>query len=279
MSEYVWRRAAPELRGLVSGYSGYRWSGVPGLHHGLPSPHLTLVICLSGTVDFVGPRPASFGSVVGGLHDGPIVMSHDGLQHGLQLDVTWRGARALLGLPAGELAGDVVGLPDLLGERAGELAERLAAAPTWRDRFRLLDTTLSGLVDDGVGEPRAEVVQAWRRLTETAGNARIGELADELGWSRRHLNSRFQREIGLPPKAAARVIRFERARRLLRSPSRLSLADTAVRCGYVDQAHLARDFRAMGDLTATQWLAEFPSVQDVDPALSEHGPHDTEHRH
>lgn len=279
MSEYVWRRAAPELRGLVSGYSGYRWSGVPGLHHGLPSTHLTLVICLSGTLDFVGPRPASFGSVAGGLHDGPVVMSHDGLQHGLQLDVTWRGSRALLGLPAGELAGDVVGLPDLLGERAGELVERLAAAPTWRDRFRLLDTTLSGLAGDGVGEPRAEVVQAWRRLTETAGNVRIGELADELGWSRRHLNSRFQREIGLPPKAAARVIRFERARRLLRSPSRLSLADTAVHCGYVDQAHLARDFRAMGDLTATQWLAEFPSVQDVDPALGEHGPHDTEHRH
>jgi len=193
--------------------------------------------------------------------------------------VTWRGARALLGLPAGELAGDVVGLPDLLGDRAGELVERLAAAPTWRRRFRLLDTTLSGLLDDDRGEPPAEVVQAWRRLTETAGNLRIDALARELGWSRRHLNNRFRREIGLPPKAAARVIRFDRARHLLRSPPRPSLAATATQCGYVDQAHLARDFRALGGLTATQWLAEFPSVQDVDAALGDDGPHGTQQQY
>ncbi|MFA1548793.1 helix-turn-helix domain-containing protein [Actinomadura chokoriensis] len=279
MSEYVWRRAAPVLRGLVSGYSGYRWSGAPGLHHGLPSTHLTVVICLSGTLDLVGRRPASFVSAAGGLHDGPVVMSHHGWQHGLQLDVTWRGARDLLGLPAGELADDVVDLTDLLGDRAGELVERLAAAPTWRHRFRLLDTTLSGLVDDGRGAPPAEVVQAWRRLTETAGNLRIGALAQELGWSRRHLNSRFQREIGLPPKAAARVIRFDRARRLLRSAHRPSLVDVAVQCGYVDQAHLARDFRALGDLTATQWLAEFPSVQDVDAAREDDGSRDAGQRY
>ena len=213
------------------------------------------------------------------MHDGPVVMSHHGWQHGLQLDVTWLGARALLGLPAGELAGDVVGQTDLLGDQAGELVERLAAAPTWRHRFWLLDTALSGLVDDGRGEPPAEVVQAWRRLTETAGNLWIGALARELGWSRRHLNSRFRREIGLPPKAATRVIRFERARRLLRSPPRPSLAETAIQCGYVDQAHLARDFRALGDLTATQWLAEFPSVQDVDAALGDDGPHDAEQQY
>lgn len=267
------------LRGLVSGYSGYRWSGEPGLHHGLPSTHLTLVLCLSGTLDFVGRRPASFVSVAGGLHDRPVVMSHHGRQHGLQLDVTWRGARALFGLPAGELAGDVVGLADLLGDRASELVERSAAAPTWQHRFRLLDTTLSRLIADGRGESPAEVVQAWRRLTETAGNLRIGALARELGWSRRHLNSRFRSEIGLSPKAAARVIRFERARRLLRSPLRPSLAETAVQCGYVDQAHLARDFRALGDLTATQWLAEFPSVQDVDAATGNDGPHEAEHQY
>ncbi|MDR8410561.1 helix-turn-helix domain-containing protein [Nonomuraea sp. 3-1Str] len=276
MPEYVRRRAAPRLRGLVSGYSGYRWSGAPGLHHGLPSTHLTLVVCLSGTLDFVGRRPASFVSVAGGLHDGPVVMSHHGLHYGLQLDVPWRGARALLGVPAGELAGGVIGLPDLLGDRADELVERLAAAPTWRHRFRLLDTTLSGLADHGRGEPPAEVAQAWRRLTETAGSLRIGALAREVGWSRRHLTSRFQREIGLPPKAAARVIRFERARRLLRSRSRPSLAETAVECGYADQAHLARDFRALGGLTATQWLAEFPSVQDLDATLGDDGPHAAE---
>ncbi|MGI5169896.1 helix-turn-helix domain-containing protein [Spirillospora sp. CA-253888] len=278
MSEYAWTRAAPALRGLVSEYSGYRWSGAPGLHHGLPSTHLTLVICLSGTLDFTGPRPASLVSAVGGLHDEPVVMAHQGLQHGLQLNVTWQGARTLLGLPAGELAGAVVDLADLLGGRADELVERLAAAPTWRHRFRLLDATLSGLADGGDREPSPEVVRAWERLTETAGNLPIGALAREVGWSRRHLNNRFRHEIGLSPKTAARVIRFECARRLLRAPSRPPLAEAAARCGYADQAHLARDFRALAGLTATQWLAEFPSVQDVTAALPDDGSHDADRR-
>ncbi|WP_433418612.1 helix-turn-helix domain-containing protein [Microtetraspora malaysiensis] len=118
----------------------------------------------------------------------------------------------------------------------------------------------------------------WRPRPRPTGRA-PRSLARELGWSRRHLNSRFQREIGLPPKVAARVIRFERARRLLRSPHRPSMAETAVTCGEVDQAHLARDFRAPGGLTATQWRAEFPSVQDVDAALGDDGPHDAGQRH
>ncbi|MFI7617526.1 helix-turn-helix domain-containing protein [Nonomuraea terrae] len=275
LPEYAWSRAAPTLRGLVSGYSGYRTHGPPGVHHGLPSGHLTVVVCLSGTLDVVGvpgpPRPPrSFTSAVGGLHDGPVVMAHDGHQYGVHLDLTWRGARALLGLPASELAGDVADLTAVLGGRARELGERLAGAPTWRGRFRILDDTLAELIDHGRGGPPPEVAQAWRRLRETGGRLAIGELAEELGWSRRHLGERFRRETGLSPKTAARVIRFERACRLLRSPRRPSQAETAAECGYSDQAHLAREFRDLGGTTATRWLGEFPFVQDR-AAVSEPG--------
>ena len=56
---------------------------------------------------------------------------------------------------------------------------------------------------------------AWRQLLRTGGTARISDLAAETGWSGRHLTGRFRTEIGLTPKAAARVIRFDRARHLL----------------------------------------------------------------
>ena len=259
------------LHRYLSGYAGYRTVGPPGLHQGLPSGHLTLIVCLDGTVDMVEPsdpsRPtASFATLVGGLHDAPVVISDGGRQHGIQLDLTWLGARALLGVPAGELAGDVFDLSAVLGPRAGLLAERLATAADWRRRFAVLDEFFTGLVDvhaDGhAAEPPAEVAEAWRRLTATGGNLPVGDLARELGWSRRHLGELFRREIGLPPKSAARLIRFERACRLLRSPARPPLAVVAVECGYFDQAHLAREFRRLAGITATRWLSEFPSVQD-----------------
>ena len=90
---------------------------------------------------------------------------------------------------------------------------------------------------------------------------RVAHLADEVGWSRRHLTDRFTDEFGVGPKQATRIERFTRARTLLSSGR--TVADAAVSCGYADQAHLTRDFRALGGCTPTQWRREHVTfVQD-----------------
>ncbi|MCE0766523.1 helix-turn-helix transcriptional regulator [Pseudonocardia kujensis] len=264
-SELVWARPAPALRPLVDLYSGYRTPATaPGTHMGVPGGHLTLLLCLDGEVDVLRTpdpdrSPGSYRVMVGGLHDRPAVIGTGPAQTGLQLRLTWLGARTLLGTPASALTGDVVGLGDLLGRRGEVLVERLAEVPTWPGRFALLDAALARLAADARRpDPRPEVARAWHRLAATGGTLRIEQLAREVGWSRRHLALRFRDEVGLSPKSAARVIRFERACDLLRGPTRPALAHTAAVCGYADQAHLARDFRELAGLTATEWLAERP---------------------
>ncbi|MGH3796323.1 MAG: helix-turn-helix domain-containing protein [Pseudonocardiaceae bacterium] len=97
----------------------------------------------------------------------------------------------------------------------------------------------------------------------------MAALAEEVGWSRRHLGERFRREFGLTPKVAGRVMRFEIAHRLLQTPDRPALAEVAARCGFYDQAHLHREWRELAGCTPSRWLAdEFPSVHD---SGSEHG--------
>jgi AraC-like DNA-binding protein len=93
----------------------------------------------------------------------------------------------------------------------------------------------------------------------------VTALAAETGWSARHLGARFRAEIGLSPKAAARVFRFDHARRRLARAATAArgaagagvrLADIAAEAGYYDQAHLAADFRLLAGCPPTQWLAE-----------------------
>ena len=112
-----------------------------------------------------------------------------------------------------------------------------------------------------------EVSWAWQQLLRQGGALPVSELAAGTGWSGRHLTSRFRAEIGLTPKGAARVIRFDRARRLLvrnltEATPEYRLADLAAACGYFDQAHLAREFRVLAGCPPSQWLAEeFRNVQ------------------
>lgn len=259
-------RPPAHLRRYVTSYCGYRTPAVPpGTHQGVPSGHLTFLLCLDGTVELLRMpdptrRPGSFTAMVGGLHDAPAVIRQGPPQTGIQVQLTWRGARALLGLPAGELAGDVVDLGALVGRGVGTLRDRLACAPGWPERFALLDDALAGWAAGREREADVlpEVGYAWDRLAGTGGNLRIAALAEEVGWSRRHLAGRFRRETGLGLKAAARVIRFERACRRLRAPDRPSLARVAAEGGYADQAHLSRDFRELAGITATGWLGERP---------------------
>ncbi|WP_226365923.1 AraC family transcriptional regulator [Pseudonocardia sp. ICBG162] len=257
-----WRPSA-RLRPLVSGI--WCWSspaGPAGTHQGVSSAHLTVVLCLDGAIDLLAapdPRrgPGRFTASAAGLHAAPAVLATGTRQAGMQLEMTWRGARTLLGLPAGELAGDVVDLALLL-PGLDTLLDRLRAEPGWAGRCALLDAALCAVADarDRPGDPPPEVVRAWELLARSGGTARVADVAGEVGWSQRHLGERLRRETGLATKAAARVIRFERACTLLRRPSAPPLAELAAICGYADQQHLARDFRDLAGTTASTWRAE-----------------------
>ncbi len=244
------------------------------MHRGLPSRHLTFIVSLGEPVHIAAmpdPRHPEVRSAafVSGLDDAPATIVHDGNQHGVSLALTPLGARALLGVPARELAGRVVGLDDLLGSTAERLRDRLASAPTWAARFAVLDDVLCDAANRAHSPlPRPEVTEAWRRLVNAGGNVEVGSLASDLGWSRRHLGEHFLDEIGLSPKAAAKVVRFERSCHLIRQPAPRPLAQVAALAGYYDQAHLNRDWRQMAGCTPTVWRAEeLPSVQapEADP--------------
>jgi AraC-like DNA-binding protein len=72
----------------------------------------------------------------------------------------------------------------------------------------------------------------------------VASLAGRLGWSRKRLAARFNEHVGLPPKTVARIARFDRARTLAEPPRRPDWTRLAAECGYYDQSHLIKEFRA-----------------------------------
>lgn len=260
------------LRDSVLSYTGYvERAPAPMRRLEVPSAGIPLILSFGPSLLVDGVRHRSF---VAGLGDAATVTEYAGEQRGIQVDLSPLGARRLLGLPMAELARRVVALEDVLGARADQLVERLRHAPGWELRFALLDAELLQRLDRAA--PVApEIEHAWARLQASHGTVVIATLAAEAGWSRRHLAARFQAEVGLPPKTVARILRFQRVTQTLRRTGGSGLAELAYACGYADQPHLNRDFRAFAGTTPTDFAArllpggagvagaEIPIVQDA----------------
>jgi AraC-like DNA-binding protein len=241
----------PALRRHIRTLTGwYERTDGPLRRRELPGGRVVLVVSFGPRMDVDGRTYTSFAA---GLHDAPAITEHDGHGYGIQSYMTPLGARRFFGMPMGEIAGHVVELEDLIGGPAArELAERLAAAPGWPARLDLFERAIARRVLAAPPVP-TELEWAWQRLLETDGAVPVTDLAAELGRSRRHLAVRFREEIGMTPKALARLLRFERAVQRLRAGD--ELGDLALDAGYYDQAHFNRDFRAFAGTTPTDYLA------------------------
>jgi AraC-like DNA-binding protein len=237
----------PPLRLYLRGYRDYAETSAGTVHRReMPHGGIVLILGLGDELGITDPRQPRAGTVrvssfVAGLYDSYVVTSSRGLSSGIQLSLDPVGAHLILGVPMAEVANRIVPLPDLLGRSADTLAERLAGTSDPAGRAAIVDGFLHRRLASA--RPAApQVVHAWRRLVQTHGGTGVAALADELGWSRRHLVGRFREQVGLPPKTVARILRFERAYGYAGRPG-VSWARVAYECGYADQAHLIREFR------------------------------------
>ena len=200
--ELAQARPAPDLAAVVR-YAGYVERTAWTLQQReVAAPVVPLIVNLGAPfrVRLAAGRAAgdAHRSFVAGLYEG-------------YADVT------ALGLPMCELTGRTVELALVAGRSTDELAERLDDAADWTTRIRLLNAFVRRRLALAPAPPAA-VEWAWQRLVASGGLVRIGDLARELGWSRKQQAQRFATEIGAPPKTVARILRFVRARRAERDP-------------------------------------------------------------
>jgi AraC-like DNA-binding protein len=256
----------PGLRPGVRSYRGFRLAFERSRRRlEVPNASVTLVLGFGDPLRITGAHPVgqtgqvvqpgtSYTSLLSGLHTRASVGEHDGRAHGIEVVMAPWTAFTLFRTPMAELADSMVDLADLLGRPAYDLAGALAETPGWAARFTLLDAFLTARARTGPPVSH-RLVWAWRQLAAGgATGSTVAKLAGTVGWSERHLERRFREQIGLSPKATARVLRFRHALRLL--DARLPPAQIAATCGYYDQAHLNRDFKAMTSRSPSRFIAE-----------------------
>jgi AraC-like DNA-binding protein len=228
-----------------------------------PRTHFDLLINLGEThrVWVTPDRSEEYRTAwVSGLHERFLEIETPKLSRLMGVLLTPTGARAVMGVPAGEFTNRVVELPEVLGPSINELREQLVEARSVECRFQLLELWLLNRVRGATSQPVVDA--ALGRLFASSGRVRVSRIARDLGMSQKHLIHLFHDRVGLPPKTFARVVRFNALVQHLRTipvdaargKAAVDLTETAHRFDYFDYAHFARECREFTGSSPTRFL-------------------------
>ncbi len=170
-------------------------------------------------------------------------------------------ARLLLGVPADELAERHTPLEDLWGRAAREMRERLQELSSPERRLDMFESFLAARLPSVRGIHPA-VAEALERFALTPD---VGPAVRDSGYSHRRFVALFREGVGLTPKLYCRVLRFQRALRLLATEPGLTTVNMAIDIGYSDQPHFTREFREFAGLSPGEY-------RRLSPAQTHHVP-------
>lgn len=158
-------------------------------------------------------------------------------------------AGAVLGRPATELCDEAPDAHEVLGREATEAL--LAALHAGGDPHAILRRAVELRAER---TPDPLVLAAIAALDRP--DARVAEVADELGLSARQLQRRVADAVGYGPKVLARILRFRRLQAVAARPSAPALAELALDAGYADQAHMTAEVTRLAGLSPVRFLKD-----------------------
>jgi AraC-like DNA-binding protein len=146
---------------------------------------------------------------------------------------------------------------DLVNRRvrvaAPELTDRMARTHSVDERFDVLESHLSRKLAGLALDDR--VRRAIRAVGESAGGARIDEVARQCGVSRRHLERLMRVWVGVSPKRLARVARFQALLGSVQNDAQTDWTERAA-ASYADQSHLIHEFAEFAGASPRRFYAE-----------------------
>lgn len=219
-----------ERASVVAGGTAWHSTG-RGRTRVLPDGCLDL-LWLGGQLVVAGPDRTAF-------------VSHTPVGGAVGLRLATGVGPAVFGVPADVLADQRVPLADLWpADVVRRLSERVALAG---DRLAVLEDIAADQLR------RCSPDLAMLEVARSLGyGTDVGTAAARVGLSERQLRRRASAAFGYGPKTLGRILRLGRALDLARGG--VAYASCAAQAGFADQAHLARDVRALAGTTLGELL-------------------------
>jgi AraC-like DNA-binding protein len=240
-----------DLGCAFGGFSEYTAASVQRLEP--PTAAAIIVLCCGEPV-FLQPAlsrgsPVRSSAFSAGFQVPAQCVTHAGVNDCVEVRLPPLAAYVLFGGAITEANRNPISLLDLAPQPISILLDELRATSEWQLRLAAVDRFLArGLAASKRCVP-PELSWVWEALERSHGQVTISALTRSIGWSERHLITRFRAYFGVRPKAAARRLRFSHALNLISMHSTDDLSMIALQSGFSDQSHMTREFQSFSGVT------------------------------
>ncbi len=172
------------------------------------------------------------------------------------------GAHRFFDFEMNSLANRIESLDSVWGSSVRQVEERLWSALSFKEQTVVAEMVLR----ERMRKPTN--IAAWLNtavasISEAHGTRGVRDVARDVDISERGLERRFNRYIGLNPKAFSRIVRFQSFLRAIGSARKPDILDIAYRFGYFDQSHLIRDFHQYSGMSPSAYLTKNRGITEL----------------
>jgi AraC-like DNA-binding protein len=168
------------------------------------------------------------------------------------------GAYRFLNLPMAETANGLYPFEELHNEVGRRMQETMCNLDGVTGKVQFAQDYLVSLLRE---PPRSFTVvdHVVGVLKTTGGRTAIKALEQYTGYSRRYLELLFREQVGVPPKALARIFRFQQFYEKWARGERYDLLTHELYDYYHDQSHFAKEFKKFTGYAPRRFANEIPN--------------------
>lgn len=163
---------------------------------------------------------------------------------------------AFLSFPVKEITDQYVALHKVFGKESVTLEKALRSYTSYHKQMvSLLEAFLVSKLSQNTFMPILKQA-TLRQITDQQQTVKIEALSQQLHIGRRHLERKFNDQVGMTPRLFLRIVRFQNVFRIIQNKAIKNLTDLTYRAGYFDQSHFNRDFKAFTGMSPKEYFKE-----------------------